>query len=143
MSENDMPLSRRGLLTSGATLLAGFGLSAALPATRAFAAGPAPVGTGTGKAASALSDLALYRPVSASSTAYAATPAAFAVDRIAETGVKGSGWRAATGGRQWIAVDLQAPCVIESVVLTFEADAGDQPFSPASGGNPYANTTGD
>jgi len=145
MSEDHLPLSRRGLLTSGATLLAGFGLNAALPATRAFAAGPTPgsTGAGAGKAASAVSDLALYRPVSASSTAYAATPAAFAVDRIAETGVKGSGWRAATGDPQWIAVDLQAPCVIESVVLTFEADASDPPFSPAGGGNPYANTTGD
>jgi hypothetical protein len=60
-------------------------------------------------------------PVAVSSTDYAPTPAAFAVDGLAETGVRGSGWRAAAGDPQWIAVDLQAPCRVEAVTLIFEA----------------------
>ncbi|WP_194892712.1 discoidin domain-containing protein [Catenulispora pinisilvae] len=143
MTEDHLSVSRRSLLASGATLLGGFGVSATLPAARAFAAEPSPAGGAAGTAANEVTDLAQYRPVSASSTAYAATPAAFAVDRLAETGVKGTGWRAATGDPQWIAVDLQAPCAIQSIILTFEADADTPPFVPAGGGNPYANTTGE
>ncbi|WP_460465961.1 discoidin domain-containing protein, partial [Amycolatopsis acidiphila] len=74
-------------------------------------------------------DLALFRPVRVSSTDYAATPAEFAVDGLAQVGTAGSGWRAAEGGDpQWIVVDLQGSCQVESVVLTFEARPGDPAF---------------
>lgn len=145
MPEEPSQVSRRGFVSTGATLLAGFGLSAALPASRALAstsagaAGSGVVGYGTAPGA----DLALYRPVSVSSTDYAPTPAAFAVDRVAEVGRRGTGWRALAGDPQWIAVDLQAPCTVSSVVLTFEAQASDPAFPTDGGGNPYANTTGD
>ena len=119
-------ISRRTFIAGNAALLAGYGLTRARPAA---AAPPA------------LSDLAQFRPVHVSSTAYAPTPAAFAVDGLAETGVRGSGWRALTNDPQWIAVDLQAPCEIHSVTLVFEAVPGDPPFQPASG-NPYQNTLG-
>ncbi|GAA4569044.1 glycosyl hydrolase 2 galactose-binding domain-containing protein [Planotetraspora kaengkrachanensis] len=87
-------------------------------------------------------DLALYRPVAVSSTDYAATQAEFAVDGLTSTGVRGSGWRAADGVPQWISVDLQADCRVESVRLTFEATADDPVFVPADGGNPRGGTTG-
>jgi hypothetical protein len=135
-------VSRRRFLSTGATLLAGFGLSAALPAVPAFAsAGSALGGTESAGArpGSAGTDLALARPVSVSSTDYAPTPARFAVDGLAETGVRGSGWRAAQGDPQWIAVDLQAPCLISSVVLTFEAQRGDPAFDASAS---RSNTTG-
>jgi F5/8 type C domain len=77
-----------------------------------------------------------------SSTAYGPTPAEFAVDGLAETGVRGTGWRAAGPDPQWITVDLQAPCQVESVVLVFEATLSDPAWVPAAGSNPYANTTG-
>ncbi|WP_143264047.1 discoidin domain-containing protein, partial [Amycolatopsis kentuckyensis] len=112
-------LSRRHVLAAGTGLLAGFGLAAVLPGV-ASAAPAAPEGRRT--------DLALFRPVQVSSTGYAATPAEFAVDGLAQVGVRGSGWRAAQGDGQWIVVDLQAPCAIESVVLTFEARPGDPAF---------------
>jgi hypothetical protein len=121
-------VSRRRFLQSNAVLLAGLGIPAALP-------GPA-------EASPPATDLARYRPVSVSSTAYAPTPAWFAVDGLAETGVRGSGWRAGAGAPQWLAVDLQAPCTIESVVLVFEATAADPAFTPASGINPFLDTTG-
>jgi hypothetical protein len=120
-------ISRRTFLAGNAALLAGFGL------TRARTAAAAPP---------ALSDLALFRPVSVSSTAYAATPAAFAVDGLADVGVRGSGWRALDSDPQWIAVDLQAPCVIHHLELAFEASPGDPPFAPTSGSNPFSNTLG-
>ena len=126
-----MPVSRRTFLSAGATLLASIGASAALPDGAARAASPAapdPKQT----------DLALYRPVAVSSTDYAPTPGSFAVDRLAQVGVKGSGWRAATGDPQWISVDLQAPCRVEAVTLVFEATAADPPFD----GN-WGNTDGD
>ena len=114
------PVSRRTFLSAGATVLATFGVSAALPGGRALAdpVSPAPPNT----------DLALYRPVAASSTDYAPTPPSFAVDGLSQVGVKESGWRAAQGDPQWISVDLQAPCRIEAVTLVFEADPGDPPF---------------
>lgn len=120
-------MSRRSFIAGNAALLAGYGLA------RAGTANAAPP---------QVSDLALFRPVSVSSTAYAPTPAEFAVDGLAETGVRGSGWRAAGGDPQWIAVDLQAPCEIHSVTLVFEATASDPAFQPSSGGNPYSNTLG-
>ena len=132
-------LSRRTFLSANAVLLAGFGLSrpgTALASTRPAASGSA----ASGSAASA--DLALYRPVTVSSTAYGPNPPEFAVDRLAEQGVRGTGWRAGGPDPQWIAVDLQAPCSIESVVLVFEATASDPEWVPASGSNPYENTTG-
>jgi glycosyl hydrolase family 2/Ig-like domain-containing protein/F5/8 type C domain-containing protein len=139
MAVERTPVSRRGFLTTGATLLAGFGLSAALPEARAAATErPEDAQTPTGSQ----SDLALYRPVSVSSTDYAPTPAWFAVDRISEIGAKGTGWRAAQGDPQWIAVDLQAPCQIESVVLTFEATLSDPTFVGSGGIDPRDNTTG-
>ena len=80
-------VSRRHVLAAGTGLLAGFGLAAILPgvasAAPAVADSPAPK-----------TDLALFRPVQVSSTDYAATPAEFAVDGLAQVGVKGSGWRA-------------------------------------------------
>jgi F5/8 type C domain len=133
------PVSRRGFLTTSATLLASFGLGAVLPEARAAAAGRA---EGAQVPAGSRSDLALYRPVSVSSTDYAPTPAWFAVDRISEVGAKGTGWRAAQGDPQWIAVDLQAPCHIESVVLTFEATLSDPTFVGSGGIDPRDNTTG-
>jgi hypothetical protein len=126
-----MPVSRRTFLSAGATLLASIGASAVLPDGAAEAAPAAP-------ADPRQTDLALYRPVAVSSTDYAPTPAAFAVDRLAQVGVKGSGWRAAAGDPQWISVDLQAPCRVEAVTLVFEATAADPPFD----GN-YGNTDGD
>jgi hypothetical protein len=128
-----MAVSRRGFLSTGATLLAGFGAGAVLPPAVAAAAST----TGSGTPPTGATDLALYRPVTASSTDYAPTPAQFAVDRLSAVGVKGTGWRAAQGDPQWIAVDLQAPCSIEAVTLVFEASLSD----PAFNGN-YGATSG-
>jgi hypothetical protein len=128
------PVSRRAFISTTGGLLAGFGLGAVLP-------GEALAADAAGKGRAAASDLALYRPVAASSTAYAATPPQFAVDRLAVPGVRGSGWRAGNGDPQWITVDLQASCRIEAVTLVFEAKAGDPPFD-FSGGNPWGQTTG-
>ncbi|MFD9699899.1 discoidin domain-containing protein [Lentzea sp. NPDC059081] len=111
-------VSRRQALTMGGGLLAGFGLSGVV--TAAAHAAPQP--------GAQPKDLALFRPVSVSSTDYAATPAEFAVDGLAQVGVKGSGWRAAQGDAQWLIVDLQGRCDISSVVLTFEAGPGDPAF---------------
>jgi hypothetical protein len=77
-----------------------------------------------------------------SSTAYGPNPPEFAVDRLAETGVGGTGWRAGGTDPQWITVDLQAPCSVEAVVLVFEATSSNPQWVPASGSNPYTNTTG-
>ncbi|TCK65805.1 discoidin domain-containing protein [Curtobacterium sp. PhB136] len=125
-------LSRRTVVQSGAALLAAVAITAASP-QRASAALSQLVGSPSP------SDLALYRPTSASTTDYAPTPANFAVDGFVETGVRGSGWRAATGSGegQWIAVDLQGVCSIERVRLTFEAALTD----PAFNGN-YGETYG-
>jgi hypothetical protein len=76
--------------------------------------------------------------VQVSSTDDAPTPGRFAVDGLPGSGVRGTGWRATTGDPQWIAVDLQAPCSIEAVTLTFEATLTD----PAFDGN-YGQTIGD
>ncbi|GII30163.1 discoidin domain-containing protein [Planotetraspora mira] len=134
MSDQSPPPSRRSVLTAGAALLAGFGVSAALPARSAAAASqPAEAASG---------DLAVYRPVAVSSTDYAPAPAEFAVDGLTSTGVRGTGWRAADGDPQWISVDLQADCRVESIRLTFEATADDPVFVPSSGGNPRDSTTG-
>ncbi|MEW2549701.1 discoidin domain-containing protein [Streptomyces sp. NPDC047002] len=128
--------SRRSVVASGTVLLAGFGLGAALPGTASAAAPLAASGAGRG------GELAGARPVAVSSTAYAATPAEFAVDGVNAVGVKGTGWRAADGDPQWISVDLQAVCRVGSLRLTFEATADDPPFTPSSGANPWENTTG-
>ena len=143
MPQKPSRLSRRGFVSSGGTLLAGFGVSAGLPVAGAVADSGTRAGAGAPKTKrAAAQDLALYRPVTASSTAYAATPPSFAVDRFAETGVRGSGWRAAASGDpQWIAVDLQAACDVASVRLVFEATANDPPFVPADG-DPWGQTTG-
>ncbi|WP_127501100.1 discoidin domain-containing protein [Actinoplanes solisilvae] len=121
-------VSRRALLSAGGGLLASIGVNALVPsAAQAHPAAPAhPAGApGT---VPAPSDLAKFRPVTASSTAYAPTPAWFAVDGLSRGGVRGSGWRAGDGDPQWIAVDLQAVCEVRSVTLTFEATLADPPF---------------
>ena len=120
--DGESGLSRRGFLATGATLLASFGLSTMLPGVAQ--ADPAH------NTPAAPADLAVGRPVSVSSTDYAPTPPEFAVDGLNSVGVAGSGWRAAQGDPQWIMVDLQAPCQISSVTLTFEAKPGDPAFDP-------------
>jgi Exo-beta-D-glucosaminidase Ig-fold domain/F5/8 type C domain/Glycosyl hydrolases family 2 len=126
--------TRRTVLSAGSTLLAGLGLGVALPTTATATAGR--------RAAPEKGELALHRPVEVSSTDYAPTPGEFAVDAVGIPGVRGTGWRAAAGDPQWIAVDLQALCDVTSVRLVFEATADDPPFSPAPGGNPRNDTTG-
>ncbi|MFJ4626498.1 discoidin domain-containing protein [Streptomyces sp. NPDC088847] len=130
-------LSRRSVVTTGSTLLAGFGLGAVLPMSTATAAGSA-----RPAAPSSPGELALHRPVSVSSTAYAPTPGSFVVDRLSSPGVRGSGWRAGAGDPQWISVDLQATCEVTSIRLTFEGDASDPVFTPPTTGNPADGTTG-
>ncbi|MFC8093216.1 discoidin domain-containing protein [Streptomyces sp. NPDC057301] len=128
--------SRRAVLAAGSTLLAGFGIGMSLPP------GAAAAGTGHPRQAPTRGELAAYRPVSVSSTDYAPTPAEFAVDGLDGVGVRGTGWRAAGGDPQWICVDLQALCEVESLRLTFEATVDDPPYVDAPGGNPRDNTTG-
>ncbi|MDQ0777428.1 hypothetical protein QF026_005894 [Streptomyces aurantiacus] len=136
----DADHSRRTFLTASATVLASVSLVGALPGN----ASAAPVADGTAADATAAgADLALYRPVQVSSTAYAPTPAHFVTDRMSRTGVTGSGWRAAdTGDPQWVAVDLQGSCRVTSAVLVFEAAEGDTVYKPSGGINPRAGTTG-
>lgn len=129
------PVSRRRFLATNTTLLAAFGISAALPAPLAAA-------DGKGRPGAAAVELAAARPVKVSSTAYAAAVPEFAVDGIAVPGVRGTGWRAEPGDPQWIAVDLQARCTVESVELVFEAVVSDPPFVPGTGGNPRDGTDG-
>jgi hypothetical protein len=131
-------VSRRGFLAANSTVLAAFGVGVLLPAGVAAAAEP----KGRMPRAGAADDLALYRPVAVSSTAYAATVPEFAVDGLADTGVRGSGWRAVAGDPQWIAVDLQSVCAITSVDLVFEATAGDTPYLPAAGAHSREGSTG-
>ena len=122
-------LSRRVFLAANAGLLA----AVALPALNV---------TGRAQAASPATDLARNRPVTASSTAYAATPPQFVTDGLQQVGVRGSGWRAATGDPQWVVVDLQAVCRVESFALVFEAKLGDPTFVPAQSYQPRTDTTG-
>ncbi|MGW7253558.1 discoidin domain-containing protein [Streptomyces sp. NPDC054834] len=136
MSDQSSRPSRRAVLSTGSTLLAGFGLGTALPAD-AFASD-----SGQPNRPATPGDLAVHRPVSVSSTDYAPTPGAFAVDRLDAVGVRGTGWRAGAGDPQWISVDLQALCEVEAIRLTFEATADDPPYVDAPGGNPRDNTTG-
>ncbi|XUL85779.1 discoidin domain-containing protein [Streptomyces galilaeus] len=123
-------VSRRAFVATGSGLLAGFGLGFAQPASAAPSSPGQP------------GELALYRPVSVSSTAYAPTPASFVVDRLNSPGVRGSGWRAEAGDPQWISIDLQTPCEVTSIRLTFEGDANDPVFTPPTSGNPADGTTG-
>ncbi|MEU3185450.1 discoidin domain-containing protein [Streptomyces sp. NPDC006923] len=129
-------LSRRSVVGTGSTLLAGFGLGVVLPANSYATEQAAPGGTAS------RGELAAYRPVSVSSTDYAPTPGEFVVDKVNSVGVRGTGWRAADGDPQWISVDLQADCDVDSVRLTFEATADDPVFVPSTGGNPRDSTTG-
>ncbi|GAB7101977.1 hypothetical protein JCM4814A_02910 [Streptomyces phaeofaciens JCM 4814] len=124
-------------MTTGSTLLAGFGIGSLLPASTATAA------TDTPAVSSSPRELALYRPVSVSSTAYGPTPSTFAVDRLTSQGVRGSGWRAEAGDPQWIAIDLQAVCTVTSIRLTFESDLNDPVYTPPTSGNVHSGTTGD
>ena len=121
-----MAVSRRTFLSAGASLLASAGVPFTRPETPQMSETPETL------------DLAQYRPVAVSSTDYAPTPGEFAVDGLPQVGVRGSGWRAAPGDPQWICVDLQAPCRIEAVTLTFEATLDDPPFD-----GDYAQTDGD
>ncbi|PTM96938.1 discoidin domain-containing protein [Streptomyces sp. VMFN-G11Ma] len=136
MSDQSLRPSRRTLLSTGSTLLAGFGLGMALPADALASS------SGSPDRPAAPGELAAYRPVEVSSTDYAPTPAEFAVDGVPAAGVRGTGWRAADGDPQWISVDLQALCEVESVHLTFEATSDDPPFVGSSGSNPRTDTTG-
>jgi hypothetical protein len=128
--------SRRSVVSAASTLLAGFGLGVTLPSS-SYAAGPPAAGDAAWQG-----ELAAYRPIAVSSTDYAPTPGEFVVDKVSSVGVRGTGWRAADGDPQWISVDLQADCEVESVRLTFEATASDPAFVPSSGGNPRDSTTG-
>ncbi|WP_078901627.1 discoidin domain-containing protein [Actinacidiphila yeochonensis] len=133
-------VSRRGFLAANSTVLAAFGAGVLLPAGAAAAAAKG----GGGPAGRAASDLARYRPVTASSTAYAATQPSFATDGLDAVGVRGSGWRAGTGDDpQWIAVDLQQVCSVTGVDLVFEATADDTPYLPSSGAHSREGSTGD
>src|SRR5947209_5391721 len=67
-------------------------------------------------AASAQTNLALNRPVVASSTEGAGTPATAAVD-----GNTGTRWSSAFADPQWIRIDLGATTSITSVGLNWEA----------------------
>ncbi|MEW2521582.1 discoidin domain-containing protein [Actinacidiphila alni] len=133
-------LSRRTIVATGSTLLAGFGLSAAFPSV-ASATAPT-TGSTAGSAGTTRGELAAYRPITVSSTDYAPTPGAFAVDGIGTVGVRGTGWRAAAGDPQWICVDLQSDCEVDAVTLVFEATVEDPVFTPSTGGNPRDSTTG-
>jgi len=131
--------SRRSVVATGSTLLAGLGLGTVL----APAAGAVQRTAGrTPAKASGPAELAAYRPVAVSSQAYAPAPPEFVVDGIRAQGVRGTGWRAEAGDPQWISVDLQAVCQVDRVRLTFEADASDPVFTPPSTGNPWDGTTG-
>ncbi|MGW3289720.1 glycosyl hydrolase 2 galactose-binding domain-containing protein, partial [Streptomyces sp. NPDC001002] len=136
MSDQLSRPSRRTLLSTGSALLAGFGLGMT-STTDAFA-------TGSGQASRPVTpgELAGYRPVTVSSTDYAPTPAEFVVDKVTSTGVRGTGWRAAAGDPQWISVDLQALCEVDSVHLTFEATSDDPAFTESTSGSPRNDTTG-
>ncbi|MFJ5035950.1 discoidin domain-containing protein [Streptomyces sp. NPDC088560] len=133
--------SRRTVVATGSALLAGFSLGTVFPS----AAGAAErTGTaGAEGASSAPVEIAAYRPVRASSQAYAPAPADFVVDAIRSQGVRGTGWRAEAGDPQWIEVDLEADCRVDRIRLTFEADASDPVFTPPTSGNPAQGTTGE
>jgi hypothetical protein len=128
--------SRRTVLTAGSTLLGGFSLGVLRPGTSSAAE------LKNAPARPTSQELAAYRPIEVSSTAYAPTPGAFVVDKITSPGVRGTGWRAADGDPQWVSVDLQADCQVTSIRLTFEADANDPVFVPPTTGNPADGTTG-
>ncbi|MEU1268536.1 discoidin domain-containing protein [Streptomyces sp. NPDC005799] len=132
--------SRRTVVATGSTLLAGFALGA-VSAPPAGAAEPAAGATGDA-ASSVPGGIALHRPVRASSQAYAPTPPSFVTDALPVKGVRGTGWRAGSGDPQWIEVDLDADCRVDRIRLTFEADAADPVFTPPSSGNPRQDTTG-
>ncbi|SDO18208.1 discoidin domain-containing protein [Actinacidiphila guanduensis] len=142
MSNESPRPSRRSVVATGSTLLAGLGLGVALPATASAQGAQSSTATGAQPTAGSPAELAAYRPVAVSSTDYAATPAEFAVDSLNSTGVRGSGWRAAAGDPQWISVDLQADCEVDSVKLTFEATVDDPVWTPSTSGNPWDSTTG-
>ncbi|MGW4870524.1 hypothetical protein [Streptomyces chartreusis] len=63
------------------------------------------------------------------------------MDGFDTVGVRGTGWRASADNPQWIGVDLQALCEVESLRLTLEATDDDVPYVDAPGGNPRGNTT--
>lgn len=147
MSEPSVPhrVSRRKFLHLNSGLLAAVALGAApVRASAATSSTPASAtSAGTPGSAGPGVDLALYRPVQVSSTDYAPTPGAFAVDGVSAAGsAAGTGWRAAAGDPQWITVDLQAVCRIDAIGLVFEATGDTPPFEP-SGGDPRADTLGD
>ena len=100
MSNQPPPLSRRSVVVTGATLLAGFGLGVGFPATARAAGRAAPGGT------AAREGLAVYRPITVSSTDYAPTPGEFAVDRVSSR--RRAGHRLACRRRR-PPVDLRGP----------------------------------
>ncbi|MGH3415804.1 MAG: discoidin domain-containing protein [Actinocrinis sp.] len=120
-----MAVSRRGFLSTGATLLAGFGAGAVLPDERADATTGEAVASGLGAASDATADLASYRSLTVSAARHAPATVQFATGRLSAVGA-GSGPRragllAAAGESHWVAVDLRAPCTVEAVTLVFEA----------------------
>ncbi|MFB7502799.1 discoidin domain-containing protein [Streptomyces broussonetiae] len=133
--------SRRAVVATGSTLLAGFSLGTVFPSVAGAAERPGTASLPPG-ASAAPGEIAAYRPVQASSQAYAPAPADFVVDALPGQGVRGTGWRAEAGDPQWISVDLEADCRVDRIQLTFEADASDPVFTPPSSGNPRQGTTG-
>ncbi|MFF4836396.1 discoidin domain-containing protein [Streptomyces sp. NPDC001315] len=131
--------SRRSVVATGSTLLAGFGLGTVFAAAADAAERTAGA---TGTDSSAPVEIAVYRPVRVSSQAYAPAPAEFVVDAVPAQGVRGTGWRAEAGDPQWVSVDLEADCCLDRIRLTFEAEATDPVFTPPTGGNPRQDTTG-
>lgn len=68
-----------------------------------------------------LENLALYRPVTASSVGHYPVAAVFAVDGESDTGWRST--RATDDGGDWLAVDLQALCRIDAVRLVWSSRA--------------------
>jgi hypothetical protein len=81
MSDGRGQISRRAFLSASATLIAGYGASRAQYPGTALASTPAKASAAGAAGQAGSTDLARYRPVMVSSTAYGPNPPEFAVDR--------------------------------------------------------------